>query len=600
MKNALTFSHRSVRLLLALLAIIGFAQANAATVKFGDTIRLTADVNGQDFQLHSWGKNFSHEKTSGQQQVSAWKAQDDNDWFIVMPEHGRSDDYKKGEAVKAGDTLRLRHKETGKELHSHDINVYGHPAPNNEGQEVTCYDPDDANDNWVLVIRGKSDGEWETDDSVNFKHKATKKSVFLNIPGSTFDVRKGTDAPGQDFQNVVSAKEEDTPSQWFYVKDIQEVASAEQKENKKEEAKEESKKEDKEDDDQLDMEFFALTKNVMAKQRLKNTQQKHTINYGDIIELNHVYGNVQIHANNAFKYNNEGGSGQVQVQGWTAPGQEENFFIVKGADGQDDKEGPVKSGDIIRLEHKVSKMNLHSHASHQSPNGFGYEITLFGSNGKGDSNDNWVLMVMDDDQFGNPAKSDTEWTTRDSVNLYHHNSSDNKSVGNVSGKRFLTWGGPKQMFDVWTTNDKNSPKRHDQFELAGTEHESHWFVSAFHKDTPKEKEMAIATEPPKTVTADKEDVKKQEEGDKDKDKEDEEEEVVADARSVRTRRTRTARTRGTRGTTRRSRTSRPERGARGTRTTRTRATRSTRTSRGRERAGRRTTRTSRRSARYEG
>ncbi|MCB9492712.1 MAG: hypothetical protein H6679_00380 [Epsilonproteobacteria bacterium] len=367
--------------------------------------------------------------------------------------------------------------------------------------------------------------------------------------------------------------------------DIKIVGAAQEKEEAKEEVKEAVKA------DPLDQTFFNYTRSNFFKQLIKNTQQKHTINYGDIIELNHVYGNVQIHANNAFKYNNEGGSGQVQVQGWSVPGDESNFFIVKGPDGQDDKEGPVKSGDTIRLEHKVSKMNLHSHASHQSPNDFGAEVTLFGSDSKGDSNDNWVVMVMDDDQFGNPSKIGTEWTTRDSVNFFHHNTSTDKNASNVSNKSFLTWGGQKQMFDVWKTNDKDSTKSHLQYELAGTDRESHWFVSAFHKDSPEKKTMTTAAVPPKKVTQDEK---------KEADKERKGDEKVDPRRVVRRSRTRrrrgevaevddqarSARSRQVRDRGTRSRGRRRERGARGTSRRESRSVRGRRGQRSRETSAR--------------
>ncbi|MCB9492711.1 MAG: hypothetical protein H6679_00375 [Epsilonproteobacteria bacterium] len=406
------------------------------------------------------------------------------------------------------------------------------------------------------------------DSGMGKRDKPEWHGYWITIDGGKIAVGKG-DKLGE---NVIMETDDNSPHKniryvgfggWDEVVKFREIKIVgPQKPEEKEVVEVKAEKKD------LDKEFFALTRDNFYKQLIKNTQEKHTINYGDIIELNHVYGNIQIHANNAFKYNNTGGSGQVQVQGWPVPGDESNYFIVKGPDGQDDKTGPVKSGDTIRLEHKVSKMNLHSHASHQSPNKLGYEITLFGENGKGDSNDNWVVMLMDDDQFGNPARIGSEWTTRDSVNLFHANSSDNNQANTPTGKRFLAWGGPNQMFDVWTTNDKNSTKRHEQYELAGMPQESHWFVSGFHKDSPEKKEMSTA-EPTKVTPDEKKEAEKEKEGDKKK----EEEKVVEKPREQRRRRTRRRTEDKLSRRSRRDRGQRRERGSRSSRSARTRSSR---------------------------
>ena len=57
---------------------------------------------------------------------------------------------------------------------------------------------------------------------------------------------------------------------------------------------------------------------------------------------------------------------------------------------------PIKCGDIIRLEHVVTKKNLHSHLV-SSPLTGKQEVSAYGDNkGEGDTGDNWMLICHTD------------------------------------------------------------------------------------------------------------------------------------------------------------------------------------------------------------
>uniref|UniRef100_A0A5F8HA49 Dolichyl-phosphate-mannose--protein mannosyltransferase n=1 Tax=Monodelphis domestica TaxID=13616 RepID=A0A5F8HA49_MONDO len=77
-----------------------------------------------------------------------------------------------------------------------------------------------------------------------------------------------------------------------------------------------------------------------------------------------------------------------------------NLWIVKKHNANTDPLDPsfpvefVKHGDIIRLEHKETSRNLHSH-QHEAPmTRKHYQVTGYGVNGTGDSNDFWRIEVM--------------------------------------------------------------------------------------------------------------------------------------------------------------------------------------------------------------
>ena len=117
-----------------------------AYVKYGATIKLIHAATG--VRLHSHAINYSHPRTSGQQQVTGFsRINADNEWLIKGP-HDRTEPLM-DTIVKHGDVIRLEHKPTRRNLHSHD----GLPSPVSNQQEVTCFGGSgfgDANDNWVL------------------------------------------------------------------------------------------------------------------------------------------------------------------------------------------------------------------------------------------------------------------------------------------------------------------------------------------------------------------------------------------------------------------------------------------------------------------
>ncbi|MCJ8737007.1 hypothetical protein PDJAM_G00018840 [Pangasius djambal] len=111
-----------------------------------------------------------------------------------------------------------------------------------------------------------------------------------------------------------------------------------------------------------------------------------------------------------------------------------NLWLVKRPDDDDDPTGTpelVRHGDIIRLEHKETTRNLHSHL-HEAPLTKKHlQVTGYGINGTGDPNDLWQVEVCGGKK-GDPVK-----VLRSKVRFLH------RSTGCVlysSGKMLPKWG----------------------------------------------------------------------------------------------------------------------------------------------------------------
>ncbi|OBS79041.1 hypothetical protein A6R68_18580 [Neotoma lepida] len=111
-----------------------------------------------------------------------------------------------------------------------------------------------------------------------------------------------------------------------------------------------------------------------------------------------------------------------------------NLWIVKKHNTNTDPSSPVefvRHGDIIRLEHMETTRNLHSHY-HEAPlTRKHYQVTGYGINGTGDSNDFWRIEVVNR-KFGNRIK-----VLRSRIRLIHLVTG---CVLGSSGKILPKWG----------------------------------------------------------------------------------------------------------------------------------------------------------------
>ena len=141
----------------------------------GSIIKLRHKASG--YRLHShqvqWGSG------SGQQSVTAVdKADDPNSYWTVKEGHGQASCVR-GVPVKCGDTVRLEHSPTQKNLHSHNYR-----SPLSSLQEVSCFGEGqgegDRLDDWQLecVDAAATDGVWHRSSEVRLHHPGTRRYLY--------------------------------------------------------------------------------------------------------------------------------------------------------------------------------------------------------------------------------------------------------------------------------------------------------------------------------------------------------------------------------------------------------------------------------------
>jgi hypothetical protein len=143
----------------------------AVAIRYGMRIRLRHEST-QRF-LKSLGKNYSHSDSSLQQMVVTAIEADDSTTWLVKPMSDHPSLNRTNEVVKNKDLLRLEHVATRRNLHSH-----GHPAPiNRDQQEVSAFGiagEGDANDEWTLEAQSEV---WLAGAPVRLVHRATRKNL---------------------------------------------------------------------------------------------------------------------------------------------------------------------------------------------------------------------------------------------------------------------------------------------------------------------------------------------------------------------------------------------------------------------------------------
>ncbi|KAJ1718023.1 Dolichyl-phosphate-mannose--protein mannosyltransferase 1, partial [Coemansia biformis] len=124
-------------------------------VYYGSEIRIRTTHARSGF-LHSHLHAWQHAKGSGQQQVTLYGYADANNVWVVEPAFNRTVDAAGGPVpVRSGDVLRLRHRATGRFLHSHDKRP-AMASSDDQKFELSGYGfpnfPGDTNDDFRIEI----------------------------------------------------------------------------------------------------------------------------------------------------------------------------------------------------------------------------------------------------------------------------------------------------------------------------------------------------------------------------------------------------------------------------------------------------------------
>jgi hypothetical protein len=164
-------------------------------------------------------------------------------------------------------------------------------------------------------------------------------------------------------------------------------------------------------------------------------------NYGDIVKIKHVLTNTHLHSH-AINYGHPNSSGQQQVTAFGGA-DDNDFWIIKPEHGNNTRTGAIQHGAVIRLEHQLTRRNLHSHAGIPSPASGQQEVTCFGDNGNGDSNDNWRIEI----------EGGGTWAVNRRIRLIHVNT--NHALHSHAGWSHPDWTAGQQEVTGFGGRDDN-------------------------------------------------------------------------------------------------------------------------------------------------
>eukprot|EP00118_Oscarella_pearsei_P008995 m.49212 g.49212 ORF g.49212 m.49212 type:complete len:704 (+) comp33965_c0_seq3:46-2157(+) len=165
--------------------------------------------------------------------------------------------------------------------------------------------------------------------------------------------------------------------------------------------------------------FSSAFQSTLQGNELFNSEVPEYVAYGSRITLkNHRSGGGLLHSHpHIFP---EGvGVMQQQVTAYSHK-DENNVFLVKKAEASPDPDPDappelVHSGDTVRLEHIMTKRNLHSHVVQAPVTVRHFQVSGYGENGVGDNNDFWRIEIAGGEK-GDPIR-----TVHSVIRLIHVN-----------------------------------------------------------------------------------------------------------------------------------------------------------------------------------
>ncbi|XP_069771975.1 protein O-mannosyl-transferase 2 isoform X2 [Narcine bancroftii] len=141
--------------------------------------------------------------------------------------------------------------------------------------------------------------------------------------------------------------------------------------------------------------FSSAFQSRLIGNNLFNASMPEYIAYGSMITVKNVQTAGGYLHSHWHLYPEGVGARQQQVTAYLHK-DDNNLWIVKRPDHTTDTDGPaqyVHHGDVFKLEHKETSRNMHSH-QHEAPlTKKHFQVTGYGMNGTGDSNDFWRIEV---------------------------------------------------------------------------------------------------------------------------------------------------------------------------------------------------------------
>lgn len=139
---------------------------------------------------------------------------------------------------------------------------------------------------------------------------------------------------------------------------------------------------------------------------LHNSSWPAHLAYGAEVTIkNNRIGGAYLHSH-WHLYPEGAGAKQQQVTTYSHKDSNNKWLVKRGlATDQLSDDNFVRDGDLIRLEHAITKRNLHSHFEMAPVTKRHYQVTCYGENGIGDANDLWIIQKQ---QSGLPRLNDDE------------------------------------------------------------------------------------------------------------------------------------------------------------------------------------------------
>lgn len=147
---------------------------------------------------------------SGQQSVTAYDGAGDVNSYFQVKDPVNGAVSKQGSPIKCGSKVRLQHTQTKRYLHSH---LFSSPISNR--QEVSCFGEGgqgDRGDNWILHCVGGGIDNWVRERSIKLQHVDTSK--YLSTSSNQLFTQYNCPNCPINGQQEVSAWKDDGDAVW--------------------------------------------------------------------------------------------------------------------------------------------------------------------------------------------------------------------------------------------------------------------------------------------------------------------------------------------------------------------------------------------------
>ncbi|KAK7492364.1 hypothetical protein BaRGS_00016461 [Batillaria attramentaria] len=162
--------------------------------------------------------------------------------------------------------------------------------------------------------------------------------------------------------------------------------------------------------------FSSAFQSQLIGNKLYNVSMPQHVAFGSVITLKQRRtGGAYLHSHSHL-YPEDHPPRQQQVTTYSHK-DDNNLWKLKPADRDVDISDPVilvKNGDLVRLEHVMTRRNLHSHREPAPLSKRHYQVSGYGVNGTGDANDVWLVELVGAPQ-GSPVQ-----TVRSRIRLVHY------------------------------------------------------------------------------------------------------------------------------------------------------------------------------------